>query len=192
MTEEEMWQAVCDNNADYDGLFFYAVKTTDIYCRPSCKSKRPNRENICFFESTQDAVKAGFQPCKRCRSDLIDYQPMKEIASKIKSMLDEAFKAQSELFGEIKRIGVSQRRMTDIFKDEYGITPKAYADSLRLGEAKRLLAESDMKVIDIAYCVGFGSLPAFYAFFRKETGLTPTAYRRSNKAPAKSDYHFGG
>lgn len=178
MTGNEMYQAVCDNNADYDGLFFYAVKTTGIYCRPSCKSKRPNRDNLRFFNSSKDAITAGFQPCKRCRSDLIDYQPMRQIAAQVKLMLDDAFKAQAEVSQSIQSIGVSQRRMTDIFKDEYGVTPKAYANTFKITEAKRLLAESEMKVIDIAYSVGFGGLSSFYTFFKKETGQPPTEYRR--------------
>lgn len=180
MTEKEMWQAVCANNADYDGSFFYAVKTTGIYCRPSCKSKLPRFENICFFSSSEDAVKAGFHPCKRCRSDLIDYRPMKEIAAQIKRGIDDAFTAQAEISQRIKNVGVTARRQTDIFKDEYGMTPKTYADSLRLEEAKRLLSDGDSKIISIAYAVGFGSLSSFYNFFKKETGITPTAYRKKN------------
>ena len=181
MTEEEMWQAVSENNADYDGLFFYAVKTTKIYCRPSCKSKLPKRENICFFASSDDAIKAGFHPCKRCRSDLIDYQPMKDIASEIKRMIENAFAEQSEINRKMQNIGVTPRRLTDIFKDEYGMTPKAYADSLKLREAKRLLSDTDEKVIDIAYCIGFGSRSSFYTFFKKESGTTPSDYRSKRR-----------
>ncbi len=184
MTKEEMWQAVRENNANYDGLFFYAVKTTKIYCHPSCKSKLPKQEHICFFESSADAIKAGFRPCKRCRSDLIDYQPMRDIAFQIKTLIEDAYHAQIELNHKIQGLGVTQRRLTDIFKDAYGMTPKAYADSLKLQEARRLLSNSNMKVIDIAYSVGFGSLSTFYAFFKKEIGVTPSAYRRG-EAPTE-------
>lgn len=151
MTEEEMWQAVCENNSNYDGLFFYAVKTTGIYCRPSCKSKLPKRENICFFESSEEALKAGFHPCKRCRSDLIDYQPMKDIAYTVKKMIENAFETQTEINQKMRDVGMTERRLTDIFKDEYGMTPKAYADSLRLKEAKRLLLDTNQK--DNRHCL---------------------------------------
>lgn len=183
MTREEMWQAVSENNADYDGLFFYAVKTTGIYCRPSCKSKLPKQENICFFESSDDALNAGFHSCKRCRSDLALYQPMKDIASEIKRMIEDAFKAQTEINRKIKDIGVTQRRLTDIFKEEYGMTPKAYADSLKLQEAKRLLSDTGEKIIDIAHSIGFGSLSSFYSFFKKEIGMTPSEYRKKEAFP---------
>ena len=84
MTEQEMWEAVQRSDASYDGLFFYAVKTTGIFCRPSCKSKPPKRENLCYFASGEEARAAGFRPCKRCRSDLLEYQPMREIAAEIR------------------------------------------------------------------------------------------------------------
>ena len=143
MTEPEMWEAVQRSDASYDGLFFYAVKTTGIFCRPSCKSKPPKRENLCYFASGEEARAAGFRPCKRCRSDLLEYQPMREI--------------------------------------EYGVTPKKYADSLRLRTAKEMLAGSPEKVIDVAYQAGFSSLAAFNRFFKQQTGQTPTAYRKEHQ-----------
>ena len=88
-----MWNAVCNSDENYDGLFFYAVKTTGIFCRPSCKSKIPKKENICYFTSAEDAEKAGFRPCKRCRSDLLAYEPMSEIAVEVKQKLQEAVMA---------------------------------------------------------------------------------------------------
>lgn len=178
MTEQEMWQAVLNNDAGYDGVFFYAVKTTGIYCRPSCRSKPPRRENICFFETSEQARKAGFRPCKRCRSDLIDYQPMKQIAEDVKKKIEKVYREQTDLYQELSEVGVTGRRLVDVFKDEYGMTPKAYTDHLRLQEAKRLLSDTDKKVIDIAYSVGFGSLSAFYNFFKKEAHITPSAYRK--------------
>lgn len=137
MTEQEMWEAVQNSDAGYDGLFFYAVKTTGIFCRPSCKSKPPKRENICYFLSAEEAHAAGFRPCKRCRSDLLEYQPMREIAIDIRRRLDQA--------EALEDVGLTTRRLTDIFKQEYGITPRQYADSLRLRAAKDLLEHTRQK-----------------------------------------------
>lgn len=178
MKEQKMWQAVLENDAGYDGVFFYAVKSTGIYCRPSCKSKPPKKENICFFETSKQAREAGFRPCKRCRSDLLDYQPMKQIAEDVKSRIEKVYREQMALHQELNEIGISGRRLADIFKDEYGMTPKGYADHLRFEEAKRLLTGTDEKIIDIAYSVGFGSLSAFYHFFQKRSRTTPSAYRK--------------
>lgn len=178
MTEQEMWDAVQSNDASYDGLFFYGVKTTGIYCRPSCKSKVPKRDNVCFFSTARQARDAGFRPCKRCRSDLLDYQPMQDIAAEVKKKIDEAFTSQTKLYEQLQDVGLTFRRLTDIFRDEYGVTPKEYADSLRLNEAKNLLKSSDIKIIDIAFMTGFSSLSAFNRFFKNQTGQTPSEYRR--------------
>lgn len=178
MTQQEMWEAVTQNDSSYDGVFFYAVKTTGIYCRPSCKSKLPKRENICFFQTAQEARAAGFRSCKRCRSDLLDYRPMREITQQVKTKIELAFAEQEKFNRDLTEIGLSSRRVVDVFKAEYGMTPKAYSDALRLKEAQRLLANTDTKVIDIAYQVGFGSLTAFYGFFKKATGKSPGEYRR--------------
>ena len=99
MTEEEMWNAVKNSDANYDGLFFYAVKTTGIFCRPSCKSKLPKRENICYFKSAKEA-------------------------EKIKEKLNSAL--NSDRLTVLGNIGITQRRITEIFKNEYGVTPSQY------------------------------------------------------------------
>ena len=173
MTENEMWEAVQRSDESYDGLFFYAVKTTGIFCRPSCRSKPPKRENLCYFASGEEARAAGFRPCKRCRSDLLEYQPMRDIAAEIKARLDKA--------ASLADVGLTPRRMTDIFKQEYGVTPKAYADARRLRAAKQLLAGTQEKVIDVAAQSGFSSLATFNRFFKQQTGQTPTQYRKSTK-----------
>ena len=173
MTEQEMWEAVQHSDAGYDGLFFYAVKTTGIFCRPSCRSKTPKRENLCYFASAEEAAASGFRPCKRCRSDLLTYQPMRDIATEIKARLDKA--------ASLDDVGLTPRRMTEIFKQEYGVTPKEYADSLRLRAAKEMLTGSSEKVADVAYQSGFSSLAAFNRFFKQQTGQTPIQYRKSTK-----------
>lgn len=138
MTEAEMWRAVVENDASCDGRFFYAVQSTGIYCRPSCKSKPPRRENIRFFETARQAESAGFCPCKRCRSDLADYQPVREIAKKAKKLLEDSFYEGCALNRELRQLGVSRRRMAEIFREEYGLTLSEYAGNLRGLEAKRL------------------------------------------------------
>lgn len=183
MTQEEMWEAVCRNDASYDGMFFYAVKSTGVYCRPSCKSKKPKRENICFFDTAEQARTAGFRPCKRCRSDLLEYQPIREIAQKAKRLIEESFCQKGELNQRLKHLGVSRRRLDEIFKTEYGLTMFEYMDKLRLEEAKRLLSETSEEIIDIAYAAGFGSLPSFYRFFKKCTGLSPVEFRKKQRKP---------
>ncbi len=176
--QNDMWKAVYESDPSYDGIFFYAVKSTGIYCRPSCKSKIPKRENICYFDSAEQAREAGFRPCKRCRSDLFDYQPMKEIAEKVKQLLEDSYTKRSKASQELKEIGLSKHRVGEIFKNEYGITLSEYTDRLRLEKAKDLLSGTDEDIVDIAYSVGFGGMSSFYRFFKKETGQSPAAFRK--------------
>ncbi len=178
---DEMYDAVIQNEENYDAVFFYAVKSTGIYCRPSCKSKAPKAENIEFYKTAEEAMKAGYRPCKRCRSDLLDYKPMKDMAEKLKNLIDAMFCEACDLNNEMDKIGLSRKRMVEVFKEEYGVTPSGYVNDLRYQEARRLLEQTDNEVIDIAYSVGFSSLSAFYKFFKERAKLSPAAYRKGKR-----------
>ncbi len=173
-----MYEAVTQNDENYDGVFFYGVRSTGIFCRPSCPSRKPLRENTVFFANAEEAQAKGFRPCKRCRSDLFTYHPNAEIAEEMKEHLDRLYEQQRSWNDEAETLGLSTRRMVDIFKEEYGVTPKVYMDTLRLKEAERLLTETDAKVIDIASRVGFGGLSTFHRFFKEQTDMSPTEYRK--------------
>jgi AraC family transcriptional regulator of adaptative response / methylphosphotriester-DNA alkyltransferase methyltransferase len=181
LSKEEMLEAVYNCDANYDGIFFYGVRSTGIFCRPSCRTRPPKHENVVFFRTAEEAMEAGFRPCRRCRSDLLTYHPMEEIAADLKDHIDRMYMMQSEWRRHTRELGISERRMTDIFKETYGMTPKAYTDKLRLEEAERMLKATDEKIIDIAASAGFGSLAAFNRSFRAKTGMTPSAYRKKNQ-----------
>ncbi len=178
MTKTEKYEAVLQNEARYDGIFFYAVKSTGIFCRPSCKSKAPKRENVCFYDSAQEAQEAGFRPCKRCRSDLLLYSPAEDLALQMKTHIDQQFQEEISWQEAYKTLHVSPQRLADMFQAKYGLRPKHYLDNLRLEEAKHRLIKSDEPIIDIAYTVGFGSLSTFYRLFKAQTGTSPSAYRK--------------
>jgi AraC family transcriptional regulator of adaptative response / methylphosphotriester-DNA alkyltransferase methyltransferase len=186
MTDEQKWQAVLSHDEQYDGLFFVGVKSTKIFCRPSCKSKRPLRKNILFFSNSKQAEQAGYRPCKRCRPDLLEYHPIGEIARKVKLLLDSNSDRQKGLPEEIRRIGVTYHRMTRIFKEYYGLTPKKYYDNLRIEDACKKLIHTDDTIIDIAYSAGFQSLSAFYSAFQKSIRSSPLKYRREGKCGIRS------
>ncbi len=173
-----MYEAVIRNDEYYDTLFLYAVKTTGIYCRPSCKSKAPKEENTEFFKTPDDAEKAGYRPCKRCKSNLLWYKPMQEMAERLKTLIEKGFAEPCVYSLEMDKIGLSRKRMAEVFKREYGVTPYEYVNELRYKEAKRRLEQTDDEIINVAYSVGFSSLSAFYKFFKERAQLSPAAYRK--------------
>ena len=188
MTHEEMLNAVQSSNAAYDGRFFYGVMTTGIFCRPSCASRIPNAENIVFFDTALKAQQQGYRPCKRCRPDLMYYQPVTELAEKMRGMIEDGYADKAQVFEQLKSLGVTPKRAIQIFREQFGATPGAYLNKLRVREAARQLRETNSPVIDIAFMLGFESVTAFYTFFGKHMGITPAAYR--NKEHTKSgSYH---
>lgn len=167
---------------------YYGVKTTGIFCRMGCPSHPPLKENTVFFDMPEQALAAGFRPCKRCRPDLPDYQPGAELAAQVKMVLDEGGGLSCSWPAALNDLGISRRRIDQLFREHYGVTPSKYADSLKSDAAKRLLADG-IPVLDVALRLGFESISAFYAFFHKHTKTSPGECRRGKAVAA--DTHFG-
>lgn len=178
MTSDKKWEAVINNDEKYDGIFFYAVKTTGIFCKPSCKSKMPKRKNVEYFDTKEKAYNANYRSCKRCRPDLLLYEPNKEIVEKIKKLADNYFSEKQVLQLEMKQIGLTSHRIVEIFKEQYGLTVNEYINKIRFEKAKILLENTDDEIIDIAYSVGFNSLSTFYRVFKKCSGQSPAVYKK--------------
>lgn len=173
------WIAVQNNDSTADGKFYYGVRTTRIFCLPSCKSKLPLKENIVFFHSYQHAINLGFRPCKRCRPDLYStYAPNEKILLEIKDFLDKFFLNPQCLKGLNERFNVSTFHLVRIFKNRFGLTPREYVLNNRLQAAKNLLTCLTMKTVDIAFNCGFSSYTTFFTNFKKLSGLTPEEYRK--------------
>jgi len=179
LTEEEKWKAALECDASYDGRFYYGVKTTGIFCRPSCKSKSPKRENVEFFDTAEQARESGLRPCKRCRPDLLEFYPQRENAEKIKEVYDLYFSDHDRLKEELSKLGLSRNRILQLFQNQYEKTPAEYLNALRVASAKKLLADTSDNILPIALQSGFESLSAFYTQFRRVTGLSPNEYRES-------------
>lgn len=178
LSEQEKWAAVLHCDPAYDGKFFYGVKTTGIFCRPSCKSKTPRLENIEFFSNPDDACACGLRPCKRCRPDLLEYQPTTELVFKAKEVFESYFDDRDKLDSEIKKLAVSQNHMIRLFHQHFETTPAEYVTDLRINKAATYLATTHQNVLNIAFLAGFGSLSSFHVCFRKKFGMTPGEYRR--------------
>lgn len=176
MTEDEMWQALISCDKNYDGKFFYGVKSTGIFCRPSCASRTPLRKNVVYFHTAEEAMDAGFQPCKRCRPDLLVFAPALDLAKKAKGIMDRAYHDSSLLTQKMNHLGITRRHLDEVFKNQYQETLKDYLSNIRIQKAKELLSDG-ISISDTAMAIGMCSLSGFYSFFKKETGMTPAEYQ---------------
>jgi AraC family transcriptional regulator of adaptative response/methylated-DNA-[protein]-cysteine methyltransferase len=155
----------------------FAVSTTGVYCRPSCPAKRPRRENVDFFSRPEQAEKAGYRACLRCRPKAASGNPQsdlaKEICRYIEQHLDEPITL--ERLGKVFR--QSPFHLQRRFKAALGITPREYADSCRLRQLKRNLQAGD-NVTRAMYDAGYGSSSRLYEKTSSQLGMTPDKYRR--------------
>lgn len=180
---ELMWKAIVKCDKRYDGMFFYAVKTTGIFCRPSCKSKTPNHENICFFENAADALQQGFRPCKRCQPELsVDiYDPQQEIVEETLIFLEKHYQEKITLNILAAKIGVSPYYLSRIFKVKLGITPHKYLENIRIYKARNLLLTTVHNSTEICFQVGYKNFSSFYRHFKKICGCSPSQFRVKSK-----------
>jgi AraC family transcriptional regulator of adaptative response / DNA-3-methyladenine glycosylase II len=174
-------QAVDDRDPRFDGLFCVAIVTTRIYCRPTCPSRRANPDHRRFFRSAAEAEAAGFRPCLRCRPEL-DPGEAADAMSRLASLAAQRISAGAlngrsvaELAAELR---VSERHLRRALKREIGVSPVELAQTSRLLLARRLLADTTLPVIDIAFASGFESLRRFNVAFRERYGMSPSALRR--------------
>jgi AraC family transcriptional regulator, regulatory protein of adaptative response / methylphosphotriester-DNA alkyltransferase methyltransferase len=179
ISDNEKWCAVVSCDKAYDGQFFYGVETTGIFCHPSCKAKTPLRANVIFFANADNAVKAGFRPCKKCRPDLLLFEPDRELVKKAKSILDMHYNSPEKLQPLSKELGVSTSHLIRLFKQHYGLTPAHYITGLRIEKAVELLGQGGINILEIAYKSGFKSVSNFYRCFKEHMGHTPKEYRKS-------------
>lgn len=180
------WQAIIDNDASQDGRFFYAVKTTGIFCRPSCKSKAPNKDNVRLFRTADQALRERFRPCKRCKPTG-SRLPDDEWITLIAGYIDNHYAEQLTL-GTLADIGHgSPFHLQRTFKRVKGMTPMDYVQRIRIEKAKEMLSASSMAVSVIGPQVGLANTPYFITLFKKKTGHTPASYRqlRAHAAPNK-------
>ena len=166
-----MYRALLKRDESFEGIFFVAVKTTGIFCRPTCRARKPKRENVEFFQSAREALLRGYRPCKVCtplaaKGEAPEW--MKIIFDKISSSNIQRFSDQ-----DIRSSGIDPNRLRRWFKQNHGMTFQAYLRSLRLGTAFGHLA-SGQKVISTAYDSGYDSLSGFTHSFKKTIGMTPS------------------
>ncbi|MFG0215744.1 bifunctional transcriptional activator/DNA repair enzyme AdaA [Brevibacillus porteri] len=174
---DERWQAIIHNDVSYDDQFFYAVKTTKIFCRPSCKSKPPKRENVRVFQNASQAMREEFRPCKRCKPTG-ERLPDREWVAQITQYIDSHYNEKLTLEHLADMCHGSPFHLQRTFKRLMDMTPVEYIQKKRIERARELLVHSNNQIADVAQLVGMPNTPYFITLFKKMTGKTPSEYRQ--------------
>jgi AraC family transcriptional regulator, regulatory protein of adaptative response / methylated-DNA-[protein]-cysteine methyltransferase len=182
LDEQVWWEAVLTKDARMDGVFYYAVTSTGVYCRPSCPSRLPRRANVLFFPEADAAEQAGYRACRRCtpRADLL--APIKRAGRYIEQHLDERLTLQDLA----ARAGLSPSYFQRKFKAAFGLSPHEYAEACRTRQLKSEL-RNGAAVTDAIYGAGYGSSSRVYERSDARIGMTPAAYRSGGRG-TRIDY----
>lgn len=175
-TDESRWNAVIRRDRAADSQFYYSVKTTGVYCRPSCAARLPRRENVSFHLTCADAERAGFRPCKRCKPDEAPLIERQAAAVAAACRLIESAPEEPSLEVLARSAGMSRYHFHRIFKSVTGLTPKAYAAAHRQKRVREELPRA-ATVTEALYDAGFNSNGRFYSAATRMLGMTPTAFR---------------
>ncbi len=178
MENEIFWQAVKNNDAKFNGAFIYGVNSTKIYCKPSCASRRPKRENVRFFATFETAEEKGFRACRRCRPKSESLNPQAELILRACEILET--REQITLEDLSAKLDLSPAHLQKTFKELIGVSPKKYAESKRLEKFKTQLKKGS-EVTDAMYESGFGSSSRLYENVSEKLGMTPAVYKKGGK-----------
>jgi len=178
---DELWQAVIARDPRFDGTFVFAVRSTKIYCRPSCPSRRPHRERVSYFRLPAAAEQAGFRACRRCHPQrTTSTDPQIEMVQRTCRYIEKQDETSATLAELGEHIGISTFHLQRVFKKIMGITPRQYADACRIGKFKTRVRES-RSVSGAMYDAGFSSSSRLYTRAPAELGMTPATYGRGGR-----------
>jgi AraC family transcriptional regulator of adaptative response/methylated-DNA-[protein]-cysteine methyltransferase len=179
-SEEARWHAVQNRDESANGHFYYVVRTTGTYSKPSCVSRSARRENIEFFTTVEQARAAGYRPCGRCRPDEPDLHEIHADAVIAACRIIEESELKPSLHDLAHRVGFSRFHFHRVFKAFTGITPQAYFEAGRAHRLRHELARAE-SVSDAIYSSGFNSNGHFYGATSDILGMTPTSYRSGGR-----------
>jgi AraC family transcriptional regulator of adaptative response/methylated-DNA-[protein]-cysteine methyltransferase len=182
-TDADRWAAVCRRDPSGEGHFFFAVRTTGIYCRPNCPARRPRRENVTFYSRPDEAEQAGYRPCRRCVPNGLSPAEARAKSVIAACRLIERSDAAPGLEEIAFEVGFNPYHLHRIFKLVTGITPKRYAAWQRAALARTRLQNAS-SITDLIYDLGFGAPSRFYDVARSMLGMSPTAFREKGHGMA--------
>ncbi|MEC0171121.1 Ada metal-binding domain-containing protein [Paenibacillus graminis] len=179
---ERVYESVVRREPTYDGVYYTAVLTTHIVCRPSCRARTPKPGNVIFYESLEQAVAAGFRPCKRCRPEEGGVlRPDAVLAAEADQLMEAKFGQKVTLEMLARWLRVSPFHLQRTYKRVTGRSPAGRLDQLRIEKACALLTDTELAVAEVGQAVSFRGPPHFTAWFTRKTGLPPTEYRAQFK-----------
>ncbi len=185
--EDSRYEAVRSRDARFDGVFFFAVETTGIYCRPSCPAVTPKRHNVRFFPTAAAAQGSGFRACRRCRPDAVpgsaDWNVRADVVGRAMRLIGDGVVDREGVTGLAGRLGYSARQVQRQLTAELGAGPVALARAQRAHTARVLLQTTGLPVTEIAFASGFASVRQFNDTIRAVYAATPSALRAA--APAR-------
>lgn len=170
-TKERMYKALIERDATFEGIFFAAIKTTGIFCRPGCTARKPKKENIEYFASTKEALSYGFRPCKICKPMELYGESPEWITKLLKDVRENPHIVIKDY--QLRERGVEPATLRRWFKKHHGMTFHAYVRSLRINRAFGQLKQNE-KIMDSALDSGYESLSGFNDAFKKLTGFSPS------------------
>lgn len=178
---DRCWRAAHSRDARFDGVFIVAVRTTGIYCRPSCPATTPKRANVEFFRTAAAAQGAGFRACKRCRPDAAPGTPewdvRGDVVGRAMRMIADGVVDRAGVDALARRLGYSTRHLNRVLTDELGAGPLAVARAQRAQTARVLIETTGLAMAEIAFAAGFGSVRQFNDTIREVFGMSPSDLR---------------
>jgi len=184
---ERCYRAVDSRDQRFDGWFYTAVKSTGIYCRPSCPAMTPKRENVTFFPSAAAAQRAGFRACKRCRPDAAPGSPewdvRADLVGRAMRLIGDGVVDREGVPGLASRLGYTERHLNRMLTTELGAGPLALARAQRAQTARILIETTDLGLADIAFAAGFGSVRQFNDTIQEVYAQAPSQLRERRPVP---------
>lgn len=178
MTDDERWEAVLARDASADGAFVYAVRSTGVFCRPSCSSRRPRRDRVAFYDIPEAAIRAGFRACRRCRpGDADATDPRLAVVRRLCRLMESSEGGLPTLAELGAEVGLSPAHLQRSFKAALGISPRQYADAIRVTNFKAALRGGEA-VTPALYGAGYGSSSRLYENAPEQLGMTPASYAK--------------
>jgi AraC family transcriptional regulator of adaptative response / DNA-3-methyladenine glycosylase II len=186
---EQCYRAIESKDARFDGWFFTAVKSTKIYCRPSCPARTPYRRNVEFLPTAAAAQRAGYRACKRCRPDTSpgspEWDPRGDVVARAMRLIADGVVDRDGVGGLARRLAYSERQINRLLVAEVGAGPLALARAQRAQSARVLIETTDLNFADVAFASGFSSVRQFNDTIREVFAVTPTALRHHRNIVAE-------